>query len=334
MGFMDEIIEKAKKKRKTIVLPEASDKRIIEAASRVISEDIADIILIGNKEKIYELADGKDVSKARIVDPENYDGSKDLAKKLYEIRKEKGMTLQKAEELLRDPLYLGVMLVKNSEADGMVAGAINSTANTLRPALQILKTKPGTKIVSSFFVMVVPECEMGEKGVFVFSDCGLVEAPDEYQLADIAIASAASFEQLTKKTARVAMLSYSTYGSAQSEITQKVVNATKIAKEKAPALLIDGELQADAAIVPEVGRSKAKGSVIAGTCNTLIFPDLNSGNISYKLVQRLAGAEAYGPVTQGIAKPVNDLSRGASAADIVGVVAITALQAQDGGDRD
>ncbi len=333
MGFMDEIIEKAKKKKKTIVLPEASDKRIIEAASRVISGGIADIILIGNKEKIHELAEGKDVSKARIVDPENYDGSVYLAKMLYEIRKEKGMTLDKARELLKDPLYLGVMLVKNDEADGMVAGAINSTADTLRPALQILKTKPGTKIVSSFFLMVVPGCDMGEKGVFVFSDCGLVEDPDAYQLADIAIASAASFEQLTNKTPRVAMLSYSTYGSAKSDMTQKVVQATKIAREKAPDLLIDGELQADAAIVPEVGRSKAKGSTLAGTCNTLIFPDLNSGNISYKLVQRLAGAEAYGPVTQGIAKPVNDLSRGASASDIVGAIAITALQAKDGGDE-
>jgi len=220
------------------------------------------------------------------------------------------------------------MMVKKGEADGMVAGAINSTANTLRPALQILKTAPNTKLVSSFFIMVVPDCEFGSNGTFLFSDCGLVENPSADDLSEIAIASAKSFENLVGVEPKVAMLSYSSYGSAKSDLTEKVVEATRLAKEKAPGLMLDGELQADAALVPSVGASKAKGSPVAGQANVLIFPDLNSGNISYKLVQRLAKAEAYGPILQGIAKPVNDLSRGCSAEDIVGVITITAVQAQ------
>jgi len=221
------------------------------------------------------------------------------------------------------------MMVKQGQADGMVAGAINSTANTLRPALQILKTAPGTKLVSAFFVMVVPNCEYGHNGVFVYGDCGLVENPDADQLSEIAIASANSFKQLVQAEPQVAMLSYSTYGSAKSELTEKVVKATQLAKEKAPHLALDGELQADAALVEAIGKSKAPNSKVAGKANVLIFPDLNCGNIAYKLTERLAKAEAYGPITQGIAKPVNDLSRGCSAEDIVGVVAITAVQAQN-----
>ena len=221
-----------------------------------------------------------------------------------------------------------MMMLKNNEADGLVSGAAHSTANTLRPALQILKTAPGTKLVSAFFVMCVPDCEYGENGTFIFGDSGLNQNPTAEELSEIAISSAKSFEQLVQKQSKVAMLSYSTYGSAKSELTDKVIEATKLVKEKDPNLLVDGELQLDAAIVPEIGKSKAPGSNVAGYANTLIYPDLNAGNIGYKLVQRLAKAEAYGPLCQGIAKPVNDLSRGCSADDIVGVVAITAVQAQ------
>ena len=230
---------------------------------------------------------------------------------------------------MKDETHFGMMMVKQGDADGLVSGACHSTADTLRPALQILKTKPGTKLVSAFFVMVVPECEYGENGTFVFGDSGLVENPDSEALSEIAISSAKSFKQLVGKEPKVAMLSYSTYGSAHSELTEKVVNATKLVKEKEPDLLCDGEMQLDAAIIPEIGSKKAPGSNVAGQANTLIFPDLNAGNIGYKLVQRLAKAEAYGPLCQGIAKPVNDLSRGCSASDIAGVIAITAVQAQN-----
>lgn len=230
---------------------------------------------------------------------------------------------------MKDPLFFGVMMVKKGHADGMVAGAINSTANTLRPALQILKTAPGTKIVSAFFVMVVPDCEYGYNGTFVYADSGLVENPNAEELAEIAVASAKSFETLIGQEPKVAMLSYSTYGSAKSELTEKIIQATKLVKEMTPNLKVDGELQADAALVPAVGLSKAPGSIVAGDANVLVFPDLNCGNIAYKITQRLAKADAYGPITQGLAKPVNDLSRGCSAEDIVGVVAITCVQAQN-----
>ncbi len=231
---------------------------------------------------------------------------------------------------MKDETYFGMMMVKQNEADGLVSGAIHSTSDTLRPALQILKTAPGTKLVSAFFVMVVPDCEYGENGTFIFGDSGLNENPNAEQLAEIAISSSKSFEQLVGEQAKVAMLSYSTYGSAHSASTEKVIEATKLVKEKAPNLLVDGEMQLDAAIIPEIAASKAPGSPVQGKANTLIFPDLDAGNIGYKLVQRLAKAEAYGPLCQGIAKPVNDLSRGCSAEDIVGVVAITAVQAQKG----
>jgi phosphate acetyltransferase len=237
------------------------------------------------------------------------------------------MTFEQADELINHPLYFGCMLVKSGRVDGMVAGALHSTSDVLRSALQILKTAPGTKLVSSFFIMDVPDCPYGEDGVLLFSDCGLVENPDADQLSEIAIASAASFEALVGKKAEVAMLSYSTYGSANSVLTQKVVEATKLAQEKRPDISLDGELQLDAAIVESIGASKAPGSEVAGKANTLIFPDLNSGNIAYKLTERLAKADAFGPITQGIAAPVNDLSRGCSADDILGVIAITACQA-------
>lgn len=328
MNFLEKTIQRAKQDKKTIVLPETTDIRTIKAASIILEKEIANLILIGKESEIKKLAGDLDVSGARIVDPVNYPLFDDYVNTFYEMRKAKGVTPEKAREIMQDPLYFGVMMVKKGEADGMVAGAINSTANTLRPALQILKTAPGTKLVSAFFVMVVPDCEYGSNGTFIYADSGLVENPTAEELAEIAVTSAKTFRTLVGDEPKVAMLSYSTYGSAKSELTEKVIQATKLAKEKAPDLILDGELQADAALVPEVGRSKAPGSPVAGQANVLIFPDLNCGNIAYKLTQRLAKAEAYGPITQGIAKPVNDLSRGCSAEDIVGVVAITAVQAQ------
>ena len=328
MSFIDTIFEKARSDRKTIVLPESSDPRTLEATAKILEKGVADVILLGEQEELKKAAGDWNIDGARFIDPANFDQFEAYAEALYELRKKKGMTLEQARETLKDPLYLGVMLVKQGEADGMVAGAVNSTANTLRPALQILKTAPGTKIVSAFFLMVVPDCAYGEKGTFIFADSGLVENPDAEALSEIAISSARSFEQLVGAQAEVAMLSYSTMGSAKSPLTEKVIEATKLVKEKAPELHVDGELQADAAMVPKVAASKAPQSQVAGKANVLVFPDLNAGNIGYKLVQRLARAEGYGPVTQGIARPVNDLSRGCSADDIVGVVAITAVQAQ------
>jgi phosphate acetyltransferase len=329
MNFLEKTTLQAKKDVKTIVLPESTDIRTIKAASMILEKGIAKIVLIGSEENISKLAGDLDISKALIVDPLKSEKFEEYADTFYEMRKSKGVTPEQARETMKNPLYFGVMMVKKGEADGMVAGAINSTANTLRPALQILKTAPGTKLVSSFFVMVVPDCEYGSEGTFVFADCGLVENPNADELSEIAIASAKSFKALVGAEPKVGMLSYSTYGSAKSELTEKVIEAARLAKQKAPELILDGELQADAALVPSVGKSKAPGSIVAGEANVLVFPDLNCGNIAYKLTQRLAKAEAYGPVTQGIAKPVNDLSRGCSAEDIVGVVAITAVQAQN-----
>ena len=263
------------------------------------------------------------------MDPLKSSKYEEYVNKFYELRKAKGITLEQAKKIMQDYVYFGMMMVKNGDADGLVSGAAHSTADTLRPALQILKTAPNTKLVSAFFLMVVPNCEYGENGTFIFSDAGLNPNPTSEELAEIAISSAKSFEQLVEKKANVAMLSYSTYGSAKSELVDKVVEAAKILKEKAPEINADGELQLDAAIVPEIGKIKAPGSKVAGYANTLIFPDLNAGNIGYKLVQRLGKAEAYGPLCQGIAKPVNDLSRGCSSDDIAGVVAITSVQAQN-----
>lgn len=331
MNFIDSIKQRARQNIKTIVLPEASDLRIIKAAATAIQEKYANIVLVGDEDSIKAMANENNlnINEAKIVNPLKSEKSEVYANKLYELRKEKGMTLEKARELVKDEVYFSMMMVKLEEADGLVSGAIHSTSDTLRPALQILKTAPGTKLVSAFFLMVVPDCEYGENGVFVFGDCGLNQNPTAEELVEIAHSSSKSFEQLVGKESKVAMLSYSTMGSAKSELTQKVIDATNMVKEKYPEVKVDGELQLDAAIVPEVGKSKAPNSSIAGTANTLIFPDLNAGNIGYKLTQRLGKAEAYGPLCQGIARPVNDLSRGCSADDIVGVVAITAVQAQN-----
>lgn len=325
-SFIDTIVTRAKACKKTIVLAEGDDERTLKAAERLLADDVANLIILGDAEAIA--ANGYKLESATIIDPRTYEKSTELAEQLYEIRKAKGMTPEKAAELVQDVLYLGVMLVKTGIADGMVAGACHATGDVLRPSLQILKTAPGVKLVSSFFIMVVPDCELGENGTFLFSDCGLEVQPDAERLANIAVSSASSFERLVGAQPRVAMLSHSSYGSANNDDSAKVVEATRIAKELAPDLALDGELQLDAAIVPAVGASKAPGSPVAGKANVLVFPDLDAGNIGYKLVQRLAKAEAYGPVTQGIAAPVNDLSRGCDADDIYGVVAITCVQAQ------
>lgn len=329
--FLDRIIERAKTDRKTIVLAEGEDIRTIRAAAMVLEKDIADIIILGNEADMEKMAasESLDISGAKKINPANAENLQKFADELYELRKSKGMTPEQALETVKNSLYYGVMMVKLGLADGMVAGAVNSTSNVLRPCLQILKTAPGTKLVSAFFVMVVPDCEYGEKGAFIFADSGLNEDPDADAVSEIAISSAKSFRTLLEAEPKVAMLSYSSYGSAKSPLVDKMQLATKLAKEKAPELALDGELQLDAAIVPEIGKSKAPESPIAGQANVLVFPDLNAGNIGYKLTQRLAKAEAYGPITQGIAKPVNDLSRGCSAEDIVGVVAITCVQAQN-----
>lgn len=329
MSFIESIKERAKQNKKRIALPETMDRRVLEAAEKIIREDIADIILIGKEEEIAENSKGLDISGAKIINPFTSDLTEELTLEFVEIRKNKGLTYDEAKKLLlEDYAYFACMLVKTGRADGVVSGACHSTANTLRPALQIIKTKPGTMLVSAFFLMVVPDCVYGNNGVFVFADSGLVQNPNSEELAAIAKSSAESFELLVGSEPSVAMLSHSTKGSASHPDVDKVVNAVKIAKERYPQYKIDGELQLDAAIVPEVAATKAPDSNVAGHANVLIFPDLDAGNIGYKLVQRLAKAEAYGPVTQGIAAPVNDLSRGCNVDDIVGVVAITAVQAQ------
>ena len=328
MTFLERTIQRAKSNIKTIVLPESEDIRTLKAASTVLKEGIADIILLGNKEQIKKNSQGLYIPEDKILEINKFAKIDEYANALYQLRKEKGVTLEIASKLLQNPLYFAVMMVKMSDADGMVAGAVHATSDTLRPALQILKTAKGTKIVSAFFIMCVPDCEYGANGVFAYGDSGLVENPDADQLSEIAISTAKSFKLLVEEEPVVAMLSYSTYGSAKSELTEKVIQAARLAKEKAPELLLDGELQVDAAIVKEIGQKKAPGSQVAGKANVMIFPNLDSGNISYKITQRLAKAEAYGPLLQGIAKPVNDLSRGCSAEDIVGVIAITAVQAQ------
>ena len=332
MKFIEEIKQRAKANLKTIILPEAEDKRVLEAASKVVNEGFANIVLLGDENQIKEDSQKYNINLEgiKIINPLTSEKRQSYIEKLYELRKNKGLTMEEAEELLKQPIYFGMMMLKDDtcEADGLVSGAAHSTSDTLRPALQILKTAPNTKLVSAFFVMCVPDCNYGENGTFIFGDSGLNQNPTADELSEIAISSSKSFEQLVGKEPKVAMLSYSTYGSAKSELTEKVINATKLAKEKEPKLLLDGELQLDAAIIPEIAKSKAPGSKVAGEANVLIFPDLNAGNIGYKLAQRLAKAEAYGPLCQGIAKPVNDLSRGCSSDDIAGVVAITAVQAQ------
>ncbi len=329
--FTDILKERARQSIKTIVLPEGEEIRSLKAADMALNEGYAKIVLLGNAEKIKAMADseGIDITKAQIIDPEVSEKNAEYAESFYEMRKSKGVTLQEAAETVKNPLYYGVMMVKTGDADGMVAGAVSSSANVLRPALQILKTAPGTKLVSAFFIMNVPNCDMGANGTFIFADCALNQNPNADEVSEIAISSADSFKKLVGAEPTVAMLSYSTYGSAKSELVEKMQEATRLAKEKAPELKLDGELQLDAAIVESVGKQKAPESTVAGKANVLVFPDLDAGNIGYKLVQRLAKAEAYGPVLQGIAKPVNDLSRGCTAEDIAGVIAITAIQAQN-----
>ena len=330
MSFIDEIKNRAKQEIKTIVLPEATDIRILKAAQIVEKERYAKVILIGDEEEVSKKIKENNIElkETKIIDPLKSEKTEDYANQLYELRKAKGMTLEQAQKIILDPIYFGMMMVKLDDADGLVSGAAHSTADTLRPALQILKTAPGTKLVSAFFIMVVPNCEYGANGTFIFADSGLNEEPDSEKLSEIAISSSKSFKQLVGEEPKVAMLSYSTYGSAHSASTEKVIEATRLVKEKAPDLIVDGELQLDAAIVPEVAEFKAKGSPLKGEANVLIFPDLGAGNIGYKLTQRLAKAEAYGPLCQGIAKPVNDLSRGCNEKDVAGVIAITAVQAQ------
>ena len=331
MGFIDTIKERAKQDVKTIVLPESNDRRVLIAAAKILKEGIANVIMVGKEEKIMDGARWLelDLSKVQVVDPDTSDKFDEYANALFELRQKKGMTLEKAQERLKtDYLMWGVMMVKQNDADGMVAGACHATADVLRPSLQILRTAAGVDLVSGFFILDVPNCEYGENGTFLFADCGLNQDPDANELASIANSSAKSFTSLVGAKPIIAMLSHSTKGSAKHELVDKVVEATKIAKERFPQLLLDGELQTDAAIVPSVSRSKSPDSEIGGMANVLIFPNLDAGNIGYKLVERLAKAEAYGPMLQGLSRPVNDLSRGCCADDIVGVVALTAVQAQ------
>lgn len=333
MDLVQSIIERAKSNKQRIVLPEATEERTLRAADKVLAEGVANIILIGNPAEINSLAEKwglKNIDKATIIDPENNPKSEEYATLLAELRKKKGMTIEQARELVKNPLYLGCMIIKTGDADGQISGALSTTGETLRPALQIIKCAPGITCVSGAMLLITKEPQYGENGVLVVGDVAVTPMPDAQQLAQIAVCTA----QTAKSVAgfaepRVAMLSFSTKGSAKHEVVDKVVEATKLAKEMDPELKIDGELQADAALVPSVGEKKAPGSEIAGKANVLVYPCLEVGNISYKMVQRLGGAEAIGPVLQGIARPVNDLSRGCSVDDIYKLVAITACQAMD-----
>lgn len=330
MKLIDEIIARAKSDKQRIVLPESTEERTLTAANSLIEDGVAEIVLIGNAIEIQEKATSlnlHNIARATIVDPTNHDKRDEYINLLIELRKHKGMTAEKATELVENPLYLACLMIKNGDADGEIAGAENTTGNVLRPALQIIKTIPGIKVVSGAFLMFTPLTEIGEEGVLLFADCAVLPNPKANELAQIAITSAQTWSALMKDEPRVAMLSFSTKGSADNEMVDKVVEATQLAKEMNPSLLIDGELQADAAIVPSVSHSKAPGSVLGGKANVLVFPSLEVGNIAYKLVQRLANAEAVGPILQGMAAPVNDLSRGCSVDDIYRMVAVTANQA-------
>ncbi len=325
--FLDKISERAKKLNKVIDLPETNDIRTLQATAKILERGIAKIVLIGNEAEIKAFAGDLDISGARFVDPKTYERRDEYIKAFHELRKHKGVTLESAAEIMSDYVYFAVMMAKLGEVDGVVSGAVHSSSDTLRPAVQIVKTAPGAALASAFFIISVPDCEYGSNGTFLFCDSGMVEMPSVEDLANMAVNSAATFELLVEDVPRVAMLSYSTKGSAKSPLTEATIAATKRAKELAPNIAIDGELQVDAAIVPSVAASKAPRSPVAGKANVFMFPDLNSGNIAYKIAQRLAKAEAYGPITQGLAKPINDLSRGCSYEDIVGAVAITCVQA-------
>jgi phosphate acetyltransferase len=330
MNFLEEIKRRAREVNKTIALPEGSDERVLLAADELIEEGIAKIILYGNREQIISKAGEKglkNIEKARIIEPENYERREELAEIMVQMRKHKGMTREAALEQLNSPYYLSTLQIKIGEVDGMVGGAVAPTATTIRPAFQYIKTLPGISVVSGAFFMLLQDKTFGENGIMVFADCAVHPNPTASELAEIALSTANTVRSIGGFEPRIAMLSFSTKGSAEHEMVEKVRTATKIAKEKAPDLQIDGEMQADAAIIEAIGKKKAPGSDVAGNANVLVFPDLNSGNISYKLVQRLAKAEAIGPILQGLAAPINDLSRGCSAEDIVNLVAITANQA-------
>ena len=333
MDLLSQIVARAKANKQRIVLPEAEEERTLTAADRVLADDIANIILIGNPDKVHALAKEKGlthIDKATLIDPENYEKSEELAEKLAEIRKSKGMTIEEARKLVKNPLYLGCMIIKTEGADGQISGALSTTGETLRPALQIIKCSPGITCVSGGMLLITKQPQYGENGVLVVGDVAVTPMPDAAQLSQIAVCTAQTAKSVAGFTdPRVAMLSFSTKGSAKHEVVDKVVEATRLAKELDPALKIDGELQADAALVPAVGSKKAPGSDIAGKANVLVFPNLEVGNIGYKLVQRLGDAIAIGPILQGIARPVNDLSRGCSVEDIYYMVALTACQAMD-----
>ena len=333
MSLIESIIARAKSNKQRIVLPESLEERTLTAADKSLADEIAEIILIGNREEILALADKlglKNIEKATIIDPATSEKTAEYANLLYELRKSKGMTPEKAAELVKDPLYFGCLIIKSGDADGQISGALSTTGETLRPALQIIKCAPGITCVSGAMLMITQTPEYGEDGVLVVGDVAVTPMPDAAQLAQIAVCTA----QTAKSVAgfadpKVAMLSFSTLGSAKHEVVDKVIEATKLAKELDPSLKVEGELQADAALVPSVGQKKAPGSEIAGHANVLVFPCLEVGNIAYKLVQRLGNADAIGPILQGIARPVNDLSRGCSVDDIYKMVAITACQAMD-----
>ncbi len=331
MSFIESVVQRAKTANKHIVLPEGREPRIVRAAAIVKAEGIATLTILGKPDEIRKIAEkeGVDIAGVALVEPETAPNFAEYANAFYELRKAKGMTEEKAVETMKDPMYYGTMMVKMGAADGLVAGALCTTADTLRPGLQIVKTSLGVKTVSSSFVMEVPNCEYGTEGVLVFADCAINIEPTAEQLADIAIASAKTAKNVVGIEPRVAMLSYSTKGSGKGEAVDKVVTATALVKEQAPGLSIDGELQVDAALVESVARLKSPESAVAGHANVLVFPDLQSGNIGYKLTQRLAKAAAIGPLCQGFAKPINDLSRGCSTEDVVHVVALTCLQAMN-----
>lgn len=330
MNLLEQIRTNAAKLNKRIVLPEGTEERTVQAADQIIENSIAQVTLIGNKDEVMKVAKQfslKNVERANIVDPKNHEKKDVYTNLLYELRKNKGMTLDDAKKLVENPLYLGTLMIKNGDADGEVAGALNSTGDVLRPALQIVKTSPGISVVSGAFIMVLQDNPYVPSNMLVFADCAVCPNPTAQELAQIAVCTARTAKAVAQIDPVVAMLSFSTKGSAKHEMVDKVVEATRIAKEIDPTLVLDGELQADAAIVQKVGASKAPGSVVAGKANVLVFPSLEAGNIGYKLVQRLAGAEAVGPILQGMAAPINDLSRGCSVSDIVNVVAIAANQA-------
>jgi phosphate acetyltransferase len=330
MNLLEEIRQKAKAINQRIVLPEGTEERTIQAADQVLGDGLARIILLGAPEEIMKEAKKfnlKHIEKATLVDPNKHEKMDQYVNLMMELRKHKGLTFDEASKLIRDPLYLGTLMIKNGDADGEVAGAMNATGDVLRPAFQYVKTLPGITVVSGAFIMILKDKEFGNGGIIIFADCAVHPDPTESELAEIAVATAKTTKAIAGFEPRIAMLSFSTKGSAKHEMVDKVVNATQIAREMAPELKIDGELQADAAIIESIGRKKAPGSEIAGNANVLIFPSLDAGNIAYKLVQRMAHAEAIGPVLQGMAAPINDLSRGCSVSDIVNLIAITANQA-------